>query len=240
MTADLKTSKIEEVNTDNEGPGPSPREPWFVQVASFTGLFVAGLALILLAVAGAPLSPIQVTTEPPALSSPEAYTQRTTRTGVLADTNAQATISLSQSAFEAEFFHPDTVPVVAVSPDGALAVTGGGGLDARLWDLQTFEEIRRFDGHNGTVVSAAFNSDGTQLVTGGTDGRARVWNVDTGEQIRSFGSYNVPVSNVAFAGEGDEILTATAADGVNKWNTVTGEDLGPPFHLSLSGFEAGP
>src|SRR5205085_2044823 len=53
---------------------------------------------------------------------------------------------------------------VALAPDGKTIATGSpDGL--RLWDAETGQEIRRFDGGMRGVVSVAFSPDGTLVVT---------------------------------------------------------------------------
>jgi prepilin-type N-terminal cleavage/methylation domain-containing protein len=56
--------------------------------------------------------------------------------------------------------HQTGVNSVAISPDGRLAATGGQGgpdLSVRLWDMADGHEIRRMDGHGGTVTGVAFS-----------------------------------------------------------------------------------
>src|SRR5208282_5306230 len=56
--------------------------------------------------------------------------------------------------------HSGTVRSVAFSPDGKTALSGSGDHTARLWDLATGREIRKFEGHSGEVSSVAFSPDG--------------------------------------------------------------------------------
>ena len=72
---------------------------------------------------------------------------------------------------------------------------------ARLWDLETGEELRAFTGHASWVSSVAVTGDG-RLVTGSDDGTARLWDLATGEELRAFTGHEGSVSSVAVTGDG--------------------------------------
>jgi WD40 repeat protein len=77
---------------------------------------------------------------------------------------------------------------VVFSPDGRYVLTGSGdylGQDntARLWDVRSGEEVRRFTGHEDPVVSVAFSPDGSQILTGSFNGSIRIWGLDDADFI---------------------------------------------------------
>jgi len=80
------------------------------------------------------------------------------------------------------------------------------GGEAKLWDVETGQEIRSFGG-GGAV---AFSPDGTRVLTGEDAdqlprGEARLWDVETGQEIRSFGGGLT--NSVAFSPDGKWVLT---------------------------------
>ncbi|MDX8526400.1 hypothetical protein RFM68_18025 [Mesorhizobium sp. MSK_1335] len=65
-------------------------------------------------------------------------------------------------------------------------MTGSGDCTIKLWDLDSFKEVRRFDGHSGSVYALALSADGKRLGFVSLDGTARIWNMDTGAEIAEF------------------------------------------------------
>ena len=57
--------------------------------------------------------------------------------------------------------HRGPVTSVAFNSDGKLALSGGEDKTARLWDVATGKELRRFAGHDGTLHFVACSPDGT-------------------------------------------------------------------------------
>ena len=119
---------------------------------------------------------------------------------------------------------------VAFSPDGRFALAGGEDGIARLWDVQTGEELRQFKGHEGAIQSVAFSPDGRRILTGSKDKTARVWNTDTGSELARFRGHGDWVRSVAFSPDGQRALTAcggpSAGDNtVRLWDAANGKEL---------------
>jgi len=117
--------------------------------------------------------------------------------------------------------HSRNVAAVAYSPDGRTALTAGDDQTARLWDIVTAKEIRRFEGHSASVRSVAFSPDGRAVLTGGSDRAARLWNTATGAEIRRF-EHSDSVTSVAFSPDGKQVLTACHDGQARLWDSETG------------------
>jgi WD40 repeat protein len=92
-----------------------------------------------------------------------------------------------------------------------------------LWDLETGQEIRRFD-ITHDVANIAMSADGSRALTGSaTDFVAILWDVATGRAIRRFEGHTGPVLNVAFGPEERTVLTASYDGSLVLWDVETGQ-----------------
>ncbi len=126
------------------------------------------------------------------------------------------------------------VLAIAFSPDGKWMASGGYTNDkedyfARLWDLETGKEVRRFrHGLKGYGIrSLAFSPDGKTLATLGTQGGAflRLFDVDTGKLRHAFskdGEYRTRPGSVAFTPDGQTV--AVALDSLHLYDVTTGQE----------------
>jgi len=130
--------------------------------------------------------------------------------------------------------HTDWVVSVAFSPDGRQVLTGSGFLGifgesrdntARLWDVTTGQEFRRFEGHTEAVWSVAFSPDGRQVLTGSGDKTARLWDAATGKELRRFEGHTEAVWSVAFSPDGRQVLTGSWDKTARLWDVATGQEL---------------
>ncbi|MCB8944991.1 MAG: protein kinase [Ardenticatenaceae bacterium] len=72
--------------------------------------------------------------------------------------------------------HNNAVHHLAFTADDALLATASADSTAKVWDLNSGEELFTLSGHKATVFRLAFSPDGRTLTTASTDGTARIWN----------------------------------------------------------------
>jgi RNA polymerase sigma factor (sigma-70 family) len=120
---------------------------------------------------------------------------------------------------------------IAFAQGGKLMASGGfvndkGTYFARLWDVETGKELRRFM-HTKTsygIPSLAFSPDAKTLATRSHDGSLRLFDVDTGKERKT-----VPpdgggrrLGTVAFSPDGK--MVAAAGDAIRLYDLMTGEE----------------
>jgi WD40 repeat protein len=127
------------------------------------------------------------------------------------------------------------VRCVAVTPDGHLVASAGGGksgkidLSIHLWDLaagadrplQPRPEL--LDGHRSLVTALAFAPDGQRLLSGAADGAVLLWDLATGKAQRLVGHAPLDIAGAAFTPDGRQALTGGGDGKVILWDVATGK-----------------
>ncbi len=122
---------------------------------------------------------------------------------------------------------------VALSSDGHRILTGsareqtadedaGQAWSAKLWDGQTGQLLRRFDGHAGEVTAVALSPVSNVLFTGDARGQCRLWDGETGEILWQVSGHSRQVSSATFTSDGQRVLTASPDNTVIGWDIDTG------------------
>ncbi len=100
------------------------------------------------------------------------------------------------------------------------------GLDgtARIWDLETHDELLRLAGHAGAVERAVWGPDGASVVTGGADGTIRFWDSTTGELLLVLRAHHGMVIGLAIDPGGRKIASS-GEDGLTRVWAIDVDDL---------------
>jgi WD40 repeat protein len=134
--------------------------------------------------------------------------------------------------------HEEPVTCLAISPDGKRLLSGCGRpeivngkpmkvLDTsiRLWDIESGEQIRKFEGHGAVVESVAFSPDANVAASGGDDGIIRIWDLETGLEKRAITGHNSPIFCVGFFSDGERLYSGGVDGTVRIWNFDTGAEI---------------
>lgn len=132
------------------------------------------------------------------------------------------------------------IVAVAISPDGKLLASGGGGNHSRtlmLWDLATGKEVRRLKGALRTVQSVAFSPDGSMLAVASglcrplnpadsdNPGVVRLFDVATGKLRWEKEQESGGATSVAFAPDSDTVASAGNDAVIHLREATTGKEI---------------
>ncbi len=121
--------------------------------------------------------------------------------------------------------HSDTVLGLRFSPDGRQLATCGADKLCRLFQLDTGNLIRSFEGHTHHVLGVAWQNNGQMLATASADNSVKTWNVATGERKQSIAGFGKEVTGIEFVGQTDQIATSSV-DGLAKLhNSSNGQQV---------------
>ena len=118
----------------------------------------------------------------------------------------------------------------AFSPDSTTLATGIGNpwnresAEAKLWDLQTYQEIVTLKGHKEPVLSVAFAPDGTSLATASSDRTVRLWNLESNEEMSCIRGHTNKVWCLSFSPDGASLATASSDSTARIWDITRRQD----------------
>lgn len=124
--------------------------------------------------------------------------------------------------------HHSSVLAVDFSPDSFRAVSGGRDESKqdrhlRLWNLETGEELARFD-VGGSTEDVRFLPDGKRVVLATGKG-VFLWDLDAGAMIHDFSGYREWVTSVALSGDGRRVVTGGHDRAVRLWDVESGKQI---------------
>ncbi|MGH7242380.1 MAG: NACHT and WD repeat domain-containing protein [Phycisphaerales bacterium] len=97
--------------------------------------------------------------------------------------------------------HTDHVTAIALSGDGAIAVSASKDATLIAWDLRHGTEPRCFRGHTQAISAVALSEDGTLAVSAADDRTLKMWDINTGTLIRTLGDQDPGITALAVSND---------------------------------------
>ena len=151
-----------------------------------------------------------------------------------------------------KFTYPAAVNAVKFTPDGRYLASGGSDAIPKLWDVETGELIREFQGNGWAIWGLDVNPSGNLIAVVNSISVVTVWDINTGEILKVLDEYpnqmqGLEYNSLSFSNNG-LYLAASIADYTNSgikpavfiWSTETWEVIGKaenllnPFHVTFS------
>ncbi|PHS27458.1 MAG: hypothetical protein COA83_00120 [Methylophaga sp.] len=130
------------------------------------------------------------------------------------------------------------INAVAISPSGKYALTGGDDQTARLWRLETGEQLRSWK-HENQVNIVAFYPKGGYVLTGAGNGQTHFWNMKTGKEkyilrdsiwpkdlpLPDFPTFKSTTSAIDFSPDNKYLVTGHPSQKICLWKVLTGDKI---------------
>jgi WD40 repeat protein len=117
----------------------------------------------------------------------------------------------------------NSVNAVVFSPDGRRVATLLWN-QLQVWDSDSGEEIRRFEGRSGFPRVSTFFPDGRRLLIA-SDNSASVWDLETGRPIRRFDGHSVSIESASISTSGNLVVTGSYDGAARVWEADSGRQL---------------
>lgn len=109
--------------------------------------------------------------------------------------------------------HTENVEALSYSPDGKYLVSTGWDRSIRVWDTETWTEIKNFIAHDAPVSCVSYSRDGKFVISGARDNSIRIWDSAWNVKYNLFGHQNTinsvlmgPKLKYAYSGGADGMV----------------------------------
>jgi WD40 repeat protein len=123
--------------------------------------------------------------------------------------------------------HKQGIFAVALSPDDALAASGGADGLIYLWNLKDATKHRSWTAGQ-KVRALSFTPDGKHVLSGhfgpGADFSIILWDLEKGTEVRRFKGHTGDVTSLVVLPGGKEFLSSSMDGTVRRWNVESGKE----------------
>ena len=124
--------------------------------------------------------------------------------------------------------HEGPIKRIRFLPDGKQFVSVAWDQTARLWNVETGEQVRKFEGAGAdkTLNNLALSRDGKRLAVGGSNYRVYLFDVATGQQERFIQIKEQPsMGGMAFSHDGQSLFVGNERGVLHEFQAANGTAL---------------
>lgn len=128
------------------------------------------------------------------------------------------------------------VAAVALSSDGKRALSGhsrgvivahtqagkqllaGADHTLKLWDIETGELVRTFEGHLSSAHAVALSNDGQRALASTENAALKLWDTKNGSLLGTFEGHSAQVSKLQLSVDGERALSGSDDQTLKLWN----------------------
>ena len=114
--------------------------------------------------------------------------------------------------------HTNWVYSACSSNDNKLLVSGSYDMLVMLWEIETGNLIKKFEGHKDKVCTVSFNIENKFIVSGSHDRTIKIWNVETGKEIKTLSGHSDYVRSISLSRDSKYIASGSGDKTVRIWD----------------------
>lgn len=129
---------------------------------------------------------------------------------------------IEESEHESIFINSQDIKSVVVSIDNKYICFGAKDKKIKLYDFETKNLVRTFEGHTNHVNTVDFSPDGKYLISGSVDTTIKIWNIESGECIKTITGNTMGFNSVKYSPDGYYLLSTSGEGMIKVWGVESG------------------